>query len=222
MRKGTFIFILSLFFISCQEKTKVVQKTYEQLEAEVLCDVLPDVIKDFCKKQYLLLPPPISIDYSVFSKTNQDSIHVAKVKEWKKLNAQIHKTRADFIKQIPEHKKVTFGVVDSLWSITSKKIKGTENYFISLYDSLDTRAVYDTDFLNCSVIIKTVSTDSIFEGEVRNNPDLRVIGLSRVLIAKPQENAYFEVYQYFYLKKICCIYSNEKKKWIINEIKEYE
>lgn len=222
MRKGTFIFILSLFFINCQERTKAVEKTYEELEAEVLCDVLPEIIKDYYKKQHVLLPPPISIDYSVFSKTHQDSVHALNLKEWKKINAQVLKTRADFIKLIPKHKKVTFGVVDSLWSITSEKIKGTENYFFPLYDSLNTRAIYSSDFLTCSVNIKTIPKDSIFEGEIRNNPNLRVIGLSRVLIDKPQENAYFEVFQYNDLKKVSCYYIEERNKWIVKEIIEYD
>ena len=55
MRKGTFILILSLFFIHCKEKTKSIEKTYKHLEAEVLCDVLPDIIKDYYKKQPLFL-----------------------------------------------------------------------------------------------------------------------------------------------------------------------
>ena len=59
MRKGAFIFILYLFFISCQEKTKETKKTYEQLEAKVLCDVLPEVAKYELENSFWLrIPPP--------------------------------------------------------------------------------------------------------------------------------------------------------------------
>lgn len=71
--------------------------------------------------------------------------------------------------------------------------------------------------MNCSVNIKTIPVDSIFEGEVRNNIGLAVISLSRVLIDKPQENAYLEVLDYFNRKKVSCFYSNKQKKWVIKE-----
>ncbi|NHN25631.1 hypothetical protein FIA58_008070 [Flavobacterium jejuense] len=222
MRKGAFIFILSLFFINCLEKTKVVEKTYEELEAEVLSDVLPDVIKDYYKKQPIIPPPPFETNSKTFSKKQLDSINTTNTNNWKILNSQISKARDSFIKLIPKHKKATFGIVDSLWSITLEKIKGTENYFFPLCDSLNTRVIYSSDFLTCSVNIKTIPKDSIFEGEIRNNPNLRVIGLSRVLIDKPKENAYFEVFQYNDLKKVSCYYLEEKNKWIVKEIVEYD
>lgn len=222
MKRSLFVLIISICFFSCQEKNKAVEKTYEQLEAEVLCDVLPEVIKDYYKKQFIIPPPPFETNSKTFSKKQLDSINKTNENEWKKFNIQIQKARADFIKLIPQHKKVTFGIVDSLWRISSEKIKGTENYFFPLYDSLNTRAIYSSDFLTCSVNIKTIPKDSIFEGEIRNNPNLRVIGLSRVLIDKPKENAYFEVFQYNNLKKVSCYYLEEKNKWIVKKIVEYD
>ncbi|MVO09508.1 hypothetical protein GOQ30_10095 [Flavobacterium sp. TP390] len=218
MRKGTFILILSLFFINCKEKTKTIDKTYEQLEAEVLCDVLPDIIKDYYKKQPVFLPPPYETHSKIISKKELDSINTVNAKEWLRTNNEIQKYRSNFIKLIPQHKKVTFGIVASLRGISSDEIKGTENYFFPLYDSLGTRAVYNSDFLSCSVNIKTIPVDSIFEGEVRNNTSLAVISLSRVLIDKPQENAYLEVFDYFNRKKVFCFYSNKQKEWVIKEI----
>ena len=61
MRKGIFILILSLFFINCKEKTKTIDKTYEQLEAELLCDVLPEIIPPFIQLD-LVPPQPQSSD----------------------------------------------------------------------------------------------------------------------------------------------------------------
>ena len=59
MRKGAFILILSLSFINCQEKTKAIEKTYEQLEAEVLCDILPEIAIDYYELfHFFKFPPP--------------------------------------------------------------------------------------------------------------------------------------------------------------------
>lgn len=51
MKKALSIITIVLFLFSCTEK----EKTYEELEAEVLCDVLPDVIPEIGS---LFIPPP--------------------------------------------------------------------------------------------------------------------------------------------------------------------
>ena len=51
MKKALSILTIVLFLFSCTEK----EKTYEELEAEVLCDVLPEVIPEIGS---LFIPPP--------------------------------------------------------------------------------------------------------------------------------------------------------------------
>ena len=51
MQKLILLTFFSLFTLSCTEK----EKTYEELEAEVLCDVLPEVIPEIGS---LFIPPP--------------------------------------------------------------------------------------------------------------------------------------------------------------------
>jgi hypothetical protein len=48
MQKLILLTFFSFFILSCTEK----EKTYEELEAEVLCDVLPEVIPEIGKFIY--------------------------------------------------------------------------------------------------------------------------------------------------------------------------
>ena len=52
MKKALSIITIVLFLFSCTEK----EKTYEELEAEVLCDVLPEVIPEI-GGEFIPLPP---------------------------------------------------------------------------------------------------------------------------------------------------------------------
>lgn len=113
MRKGAFILFLYVFFISCQQKTKETQKTYEQLEAEVLCDVLPEIAMDFYEHYYFLElpPPPPELSANKFSKIEIDSI----TKRFDSISKNYYKKsqfqKDSLIKLIPKFKKVDFGVV---------------------------------------------------------------------------------------------------------------
>jgi len=81
MRKLILLTLISLTLISCKEK----QKTYEALEAEVLCDVLPEVIRPFI--QINLPPPPPPSSDSLKIDLNNDSI----IKDIEKQRAEIKK-----------------------------------------------------------------------------------------------------------------------------------
>ena len=92
--KNICVLLISLLLFSCIDK----DKTYEQLEAEVLCDVLPDIIKDYNKKQPLFLPPPYKTHSKIISKKELDSINTANTKKWLRTNNEIQKYRSNFIK----------------------------------------------------------------------------------------------------------------------------
>ncbi|CAM3959943.1 MULTISPECIES: hypothetical protein [Flavobacterium] len=58
IKKAKFSLLVLLFVCSCQEKIKETHKSYEELKAEVLCDVLPEIIPNFVTTFHLLPPPP--------------------------------------------------------------------------------------------------------------------------------------------------------------------
>jgi hypothetical protein len=65
MQKLILLTFFSFFILSCAEK----EKTYEELEAEVLCDVLPEIAKyELNQNENNFLPPPLEIDSLKFSK----------------------------------------------------------------------------------------------------------------------------------------------------------
>jgi len=53
-----------MLLLSCTEK----EKTYEALEAEVLCDVLPEIAKYELNQNFnSVIPPPLEVDSLKFS-----------------------------------------------------------------------------------------------------------------------------------------------------------
>ena len=219
MRKGTFILILSLFFINCKEKTKAIEKTYEQLEAEVLSDVLPEIAIDYYElfHFYKFPPPPPDINSKKFSEKEINSIKEKSDSLLKNYYKTNQLTKDSIVRLIPEFKKVNFGIVDTIWGISKKAIFSSKYNFKTLKDSLGNRLIKTNEFKNSSLNIIITSLDSVFEGDIKNNPNVPLVALSRVLIDKNRKSAYFEVYRYFLSEKIYCVYSQDKNKWIIKE-----
>ena len=80
MQKLILLTFFSFFIFSCTEK----EKTYEELEAEVLCDVLPGIAK-FEIKSFLrlgvVIPPPTELDTLNYTNKQIDSIKKVEYKE---------------------------------------------------------------------------------------------------------------------------------------------
>lgn len=79
MKKALSILSIVLFLFSCTEK----EKTYEELEAEVLCDVLPEVLERELKFYSVRIPPPPrTLDSLRYSDKQLDSIKIQDSLSW--------------------------------------------------------------------------------------------------------------------------------------------
>ena len=93
MQKLILLTFFSFFILSCTEK----EKTYEELEAEVLCDVLPQLAHEVIMTKLPPPPPPeedyekynykpLSIeDFIKFREIQRDSVKLLAKKKHKKL-----------------------------------------------------------------------------------------------------------------------------------------
>ncbi len=203
------IFLLFLFFtlFSCKEKT------YEELEAEVLCDVLPEVAKYELKNSinHLLPPPPPSPQGK--NQHQEDSIYKIEKIKWENYFIENKKQINKTILKLDKFKEVTFGVLDTLYSI--ERLKSDEYRYE--FDSLEVRGLNIKEFEKCNLKINLVNRENTFEGGDRNS-DNPMLFLTRVLINKNKKVARFSVLKYFYSFEVVCSFSEEKQKWIIKEI----
>ena len=79
MKKALSILSIVLFLFSCTEK----EKTYEELEAEVLCDVLPEVLERELKFYSVRIPqPPQTLDSLRYNDKQLDSIKIQDSMTW--------------------------------------------------------------------------------------------------------------------------------------------
>jgi len=217
MRKIVLLFLLSTTLLSCSEK----EKTYEELETEVLCDVLPQIAKEYFEftRFYHLPPPPPDINNNKHLSTKEiDSINKQIDLLFVEYNSKNKNAKDSIIKLIQNDKKVTFGIVDTIWGLSKNEIPNSKNHFIPSKDSLLRRSIFSFEFEKSTLNVKTISLDSLFEGEIRNQPNVPLIALTRVLFDKKFKNAYFEVYKMYSNRKIFCVYSEEKQKWVVKEI----
>lgn len=206
MKKFLFLVLIFTLF-SCKEKS------YEELEAEVLCDVLPEVAKYELKNDinHILPPPPPSSKET--SEYIKDSLYRIEKKNWLKYfndkKIEINKS----IEKLNEYKKVSFGVLDTLYPI---KILKSDEYCYE-FDSLEVRGLVEEEFVKSNLKINLVNRKNTFEGDDRNS-DNPLLFLTRVLINKNIKVAKFSVYKYYGSYDVICAFSDEKQKWIIKEI----
>ena len=217
MRKGAFIFILYLFFISCQEKTKETKKTYEQLEAKVLCDVLPEVAKYELENSFWLRippPPPIpEIDTLKFNSFKTDSILHKSRTDWDNFISENRNGINESILKLKEFKKIEFGVLDTLRWVNKYEIDKTEY----LFDSLDIRPLSSSEFEKSNLKVTLITYKNTFEGGIRNS-DMPLLFLSRVLLSQDYKKAYFFVFKYYRAYHVFCEFS--ENRWFIKKIIE--
>ena len=143
MQKLILLTFFSFFLISCTEK----EKAYEELEAEVLCDVLPEVIHSFIQIN-LPLPPPPSSD-SLEINLNIDSI-----------TKDIERQRDEIKKLAQEKNKIHIGLNSLMFSVNKSEFKSRFQNLISV-DSLMERKFQPKELLNSTLKIKFVENDTI-------------------------------------------------------------
>lgn len=205
------VFLLLLFFtlFSCKENT------YEELEAEVLCDVLPEVAKyEFIHFSHLInIPPPHELDSLKYNSNQIDSLISIDLNNWKKFEILRKKKSDSLVNLMKEYKKVEIGVIDTLRYI--QKL-GKDSKFYK-FDSLDIRKLDVKEFTKCNLKVNLINYRETFEG-VDKNSDNPLLFLTRVLIDEKKQNAYFSVLKIYGTYHVFCEYSKEKQKWIVKEI----
>ena len=205
MRKLILLTLFYLTLISCKEK----QKTYESLEAEVLCDVLPEVIRPFI--QIDLPPPPPSSSDSLKIDLNNNSI----VKD-------IEKQRAEIKKLIQQKHKVQIGLNSLMFSLKKTELK-TDNQNIISNDSLMERKFQQNELSNSTLKINFLENDTIANlGEFINDNEIKSLSsVSRVLFNDEKTIAIFKLYPFGCLPSSIEIVSEKKNnKWVVKEIIE--
>jgi len=215
MRK-VYIFLFSLFILSCTEK----EKTYEELEAEVLCDVLPEIakfeIKSFLRLGIIIPPPPPLIpplNSSKFSPIQLDSIKKVEYNDWKRYK-KLRKEKSDSIFNLVEKfKQIEFGILDTLADV--EKLKFDKNIY--KFNNLVFRGVKLKEFEKCNLKINLVTFENTFEGEDRNSKNPMVF-LTRVLIDKKDEKAFFSVLKMYGTYHVFCNFSQKENKWKIRKV----
>ena len=204
------ILLISLFFFSCEDNSK----TYEELEAEVLCDVLPEIAKyELNQSQNNFLPPPLETDSLKFSKEEIQQLNKKRDEDWITFKLELKQNIEIAIKKTDQFKKYKYAVIDTLRSINKPFIED----FKYEYDSLPERKLTKNEFDKSNLDVVLVSYKDTFEGGVRNNEHLTLSGLSRVLIHK-NGRAYFECNKVYYHYKVFCNFSQKENKWKIEKI----
>lgn len=209
--KNIFIIIVSIVFFSCEKK----EKSYEELESEVLSDVLPEIIHNYASFIHLLPPPPEAIDSSKYS---LEQIQLIEKKQNSIYNDFLLKRKRyiDSIKRLAKQdKKLKIGMMNYL---ISNGIKN-RNEFIELDEE---RLINESELLKSTLDIKLIERDSIAaKGEFFDDHEINgvLLGISRVSFNIEKNMAYFEIYRFLNSKPEIIIARKVKEKW---ELKEYD
>lgn len=206
MKKALSIITIVLFFFSCTEK----EKTYEELEAEVLCDVLPQLAHEFITTK-LPPPPPPEEDYDKYN------YKPLSIEDFKKLR-EIQK---DSIKLLAKGKhKLIIGINYNLFEINGKELDIKKKFFI---DSQVQRKFKINELEKSNLKFKYFEPDSLrLKGEFINDEGVSsLISISRVLFNTSKNESFFELFPFGYMpSKIVIISKKENNKWVVKEIIE--
>jgi len=210
MRNCFTLLLISMLLLSCTEK----EKTYEALEAEVLCDVLPEIAKYELNQNFnSVIPPPLEVDSLKFSIEDIQYINQKRNEDWINFKSEMKQNIEISIKNIDENKMFKYAIIDTLLAVNNS----FNQTFKYEFDSLPERKLNENEFENSILDVVLVSYKDTFEGSVRNNEYLPLSGLSRVLIHK-NGKAYFECNKIYYHYKIFCNFSQKENKWKIAKI----
>lgn len=206
MQKLILLTFFSFFILSCTEK----EKTYEELEAEVLCDVLPQLAHEFITTK-LPPPPPPEEDYDKYN------YKPLSIEDFKKLR-EIQK---DSIKLLAKEKhKLIIGINYNLFEINGKVLDIKKKFFI---DSQVQRKFKINELEKSNLKFKYFEPDSIrLKGEFINDEGVSsLISISRVLFNSSKNESFFELFPFGYMpSKIVIISKKENNRWVVKEIIE--
>ena len=208
--KNIFIIIVSILFFSCEKK----EKSYEELEAEVLSDVLPEIIHYYASFIHLLPQPPEAIDSSKYSLEQIQLIEKDQDSIFKQFLIRREKYMDSIKVLAKQDKKLKIGIMNYL---ISNDIED-RNEFIELDEE---RLISESELLKSTLDIKLIERDSIAaKGEFFEDPEINgiLIFLSRVSFNKEKNITYFEIYRFINPRPDIFIAKKVNEKW---ELKEY-
>ena len=209
MKKALSILSIVLFLFSCTEK----EKTYEELEAEVLCDVLPEVLERELKFYSVRIPPPPrTLDSLKYNEKKVDSIKIQGRVSW---DAHLKKYKVYYQNQLSEirqYKKVQQKVLDTLLYV--KKLSVDETVYLK--SELDSRKIELDEFNDSNIKVNLVPYSNTFEGQERNSGE-QVFFLTRVLMDEKGENSFFTVFKFCGTYNVFCR-KTRNNKWEIRKV----
>lgn len=209
MQKLILLTFFSLFTLSCTEK----EKTYEELESEVLCDVLPEVLERELKFYSVKIPPPPQIlDSLKYNDKQLDSIRRQDSLSWDKYLKEYRVYYKSQLSKIREYKKVQQKVLDTLLYV--KKLSTDE--IVYLKNELDSRKVGLDEFNDSNISVNLVPYSNTFEGQDRNSGE-QVLFFTRVLMDEKAENSFFSVFKFFGTYHVYCR-KIKNNKWEIRKV----
>ena len=204
------LLLISILLLSCTEK----EKTYETLEAEVLCDVLPEVIPEIGS---LFIPPPPPPPDSL---RNEDYKASSNEEFFKLVSAEKEKTK----KLAKQKYKYRIGIIDTLRGIDFRYYKNAFpkhfNDFKPIFDTIDFRQINKNEVKNSTLLINLYSSEFLPHLTSNHNHDEHtIVSISRVVINKTKDKAFFNLTKggcVVYNFKIVSIRKNDK--WILKGI----
>jgi len=210
MQKLILLTFFSLFILSCTEK----EKTYEELEAEVLCDVLPEVIPEIGS---LFIPPPPPTPDSL----QNENYKISSDEEFFKL---VNEEKEKIKKLAKQKNKYRIGIIDTLRGIDFNYYKNEFpkhfNDFKPIFDSLDLRQVNKNEVKNSTLLINLYGSEFLPHLTSNHNHDEHtIVSISRVVINRNKDKAFFDLMKggcVPYAFKIISIRKNNK--WILKGI----
>jgi len=208
MQKLILLTFFSLFILSCTEK----EKTYEELEAEVLCDVLPEVLERELKFYTVRIPPPQTLDSLKYNDKQLDSIHRQDSLSWDNYLKDYKVYYKKQLSKIRQYKKVQQKVLDTLLYVN--KLSADETVYIK--SELDSRKVKLNELNDSNIKVNLVPYSNTFEGQERNSGE-QVLFLTRVLMDEKGENSFFTVFKFFGTYHVFCR-KKKNNKWKIRKV----
>ena len=208
MKKALSIITIVLFLFSCTEN----EKTYEELEAEVLCDVLPEVIPEI-GSLFIPPPPPDSLQNENYKISSDEEF-------FKLVNEEKEKTK----KLAKQKNKYRIGIIDTLRGIDFTYYKNEFpkhfNDFKPIFDSLDFRQINKNEVKNSTLLINLYGSEFLPHLTSNHKHDEHtIISISRVVINNKKDKAFFNLTKggcIPYAFKIISIKKNNK--WILKGI----
>ena len=212
MIKNSILSILFLVvFSNCEEK-KTIEKTYEQLEAEVLCDILPDIIHE----AILFIPPPPSPPNLFLSQKQLDSVYGKN--KYLTDYPEYFKFKKDSIKKLAQiNNKITISVIDDLFLLDKQDIN-INNYEFEV-DTLNSRNINKGELMKSSLKFEIKNFDSVSK-KFYIEKNLALIRCSRVYFNRTKQLAYFEVVSHISQYPLNIVCEKKINKWIVKEMKK--